>query len=99
MNDPNNYSEEEQIEYVQEHYSNINVIRNPREEVQIAAVRSDRKALYYIDYPSEEVQIEVVRNWKYNLNQPNQLFVESFITSPKALELCEKLKITRNIIK
>jgi hypothetical protein len=59
-NDPNTWSEEEQIKYVQEKYDNIKNIQNPSEAVQLAAVKQHSRAIYFIENPSEAVQMEAV---------------------------------------
>ena len=60
--DPNNMTEEEQIEYVQEKYYNIKHINNPSLNVQLAAVKRNAWVIQFIDNPSLEVQLLVVKN-------------------------------------
>jgi hypothetical protein len=64
-NDPNTWSEEEQIKYVQEKYDNIKNIKNPSEKVQLAAVRENGYAIEHIENPSEKVQLAAIHQDGY----------------------------------
>jgi hypothetical protein len=59
--DPNTWSEEEQIKYVQKKYDNIKDIKTPSERVQLAAVLKNPRAIIHIDSPAVSVQTAVVK--------------------------------------
>ena len=61
-NDPNNWSEAKQIEFVKQNYENIKRIKHLSEAVQLAAVQENGWAIKYITNPTILVQLAAVKN-------------------------------------
>jgi hypothetical protein len=90
-------SKEEQIRILSNNGYIIMGIKNPSLDLCLVAVRETAYAIEYIKNPSEEIQIEAVKNFNYDVYNDN--FVKKHITSNKAKELYEKLKMVKGIIK
>jgi hypothetical protein len=60
MNDIESLSEEEQIEYVQEEYFNIQDIRDPSYRVKEAAIQAHGWSIMYIKDVPEELQLKAL---------------------------------------
>jgi hypothetical protein len=72
---------------------NIQIIKTPTEAVKLKAVSLNCYAIFYINNPSDAIQMEAVKS-----DHIDDLFVNKWITSPKALALYNKLKTAKNII-
>jgi hypothetical protein len=90
-----NPSEYVQIAAVKNYPSAISCIKKPTEKVKLIAVRKNCITIRLINKPSEKLQIEAVKGMA---NYKNIARTDKYITSSKALELYEKLKIVKNII-
>jgi hypothetical protein len=103
----NNPSEAIQLAAVTSNPRSVHFIKKPTEKVKLAVVRQNgrfienfvrRKNIFTTIYPSEAVQIEAVKNLPgYYPGYDN--FVKEYINSTKAIELYNKLKKVRAIIK
>jgi hypothetical protein len=98
-----NPSEKLQLYAINKSPMNIAYIKNPIEKVKLKAVRYHSDWISYIkkEERSEAIQIEVVKSLhcKRFAHSYNESFVKVFIDNDKALELYEKLKKVRSIIK
>jgi hypothetical protein len=61
MSNPNELSEEEQIELVKKQYWYIDYIDNPSEKVCLAAIKQNAWAIKYITNPNIEVCLEAIK--------------------------------------
>jgi hypothetical protein len=93
-----------QLASVKLYPESIQYIKDPSEKVQLATISQENKgwSVRHIRNPTEKVQITAVKNLPYNFIKDFLILdklIPRYITSPKALELYEKLKRVRNIIK
>jgi len=59
--DPNTWSEEKQIKYVQTYYKYINAIKHPSIKVQLTACNENPRAICYIYRPPPMIQFVVIK--------------------------------------
>lgn len=74
-----------------------NYINKKNNQEKLELVREAPHTIRWIKSSTEEIQIEAVKSLNYKYNDDG--FVSKFITYPKALNLYDKLKRVRNIIK
>jgi hypothetical protein len=67
-NDPNRWSEKEQIKYVRKKFGNIKNIKDPSETVQLAAIEKEPWAIAFISHPSEKAQLAAVQKNGFVVN-------------------------------
>jgi len=60
-NDPNNWTEDRQMLYVQLGHTLIRLIKNPSLRVQLSAVKTDWRAITYLDFPAPMIQAAACR--------------------------------------
>jgi hypothetical protein len=102
IKDIKNPSEEMQLIAVRKYGDTIKYMKNPSEKVQLEAIKEYSFSIMFIGNPSENAQIETVNSISlkgYIKDSDNNNFINTYIKSPKALELYNKLKNTRKIIK
>lgn len=103
MKDPNTLTEEEQIEFVKKLWYNIKYIDDPSEVVQLEVVKRFPNCgfiIRYIKNPTNKAQIEAVKNFYYDGDERDyDEFVNKYIKYKKAINLYNKLKSVKKIIK
>lgn len=94
-----NLNEKELISEIKSFGWLIKYINKPSYKVKLYSVKQDPYNIRYIHDPSEEIQLIAVRNFNNYNNDYNDQIVKDYIKSTKALELYEKIKKVKGIIK